>query len=140
MLDSIGVYVDEMYAAIEDPNQHHVDLYTSGSETYAQIQPPPNSNPIIIAVEINNELPLTDNPIITSATRQQTVDDDGNCNITNTSQQYHFVIGMPLYISYVFMHSKNENPFVIQWIGFSIYLICYLFLPISQKVVFLYFI
>lgn len=30
---------DEMYAAIEDPNSH-AELYTSGSETYAQIQPP----------------------------------------------------------------------------------------------------
>lgn len=38
-----------MYAAIEDPN-NHVDLYTSGSETYAQIQPPV---PMTVAVEIN---------------------------------------------------------------------------------------
>lgn len=59
---------DEMYAAIEDPNSHHShDLYTSGSETYAQIQPPqqpplaagvaavPASMvvPITVAVEIN---------------------------------------------------------------------------------------
>lgn len=36
-----------MYAAIDDPN-NHVDLYTSGSETYAQIQPP-----LTVAVEIN---------------------------------------------------------------------------------------
>lgn len=28
--------IDEMYAAIEEPNQA---VYTSGSETYAQIQP-----------------------------------------------------------------------------------------------------
>lgn len=40
---------DEMYAAIEDPN-NHIDLYTSGSETYAQIQPPA---PLTVAVEIN---------------------------------------------------------------------------------------
>lgn len=40
-----------MYAAIDDPNNHnHVDLYTSGSETYAQIQPPV---PLTVAVEIN---------------------------------------------------------------------------------------
>lgn len=39
-------FVDEMYAAIEDPN----NLYTSGSETYAQIQP---QEPVIVAVEIN---------------------------------------------------------------------------------------
>lgn len=38
-----------MYAAIDDPN-NHVDLYTSGSETYAQIQPPV---PLTVAVEIN---------------------------------------------------------------------------------------
>lgn len=29
------IFLDEMYAAIEDPSQ----VYTSGSETYAQIQP-----------------------------------------------------------------------------------------------------
>ncbi|XP_063704704.1 uncharacterized protein LOC134834091 isoform X2 [Culicoides brevitarsis] len=39
---------DEMYAAIDDPN--HVDLYTSGSETYAQIQPP---SQMTVSVEIN---------------------------------------------------------------------------------------
>lgn len=42
---------DEMYAAIEDPN-NHCDIYTSGSETYAQIQPANNS--IIVSVEINS--------------------------------------------------------------------------------------
>ncbi|GAB0096530.1 uncharacterized protein DMENIID0001_120540 [Sergentomyia squamirostris] len=40
---------DEMYAAIDDPN-NQVDLYTSGSETYAQIQPP---NAMVVSVEIN---------------------------------------------------------------------------------------
>lgn len=40
---------DEMYAAIDDPNQ--IDLYTSGSETYAQIQP--ISNQMTVSVEIN---------------------------------------------------------------------------------------
>ncbi|XP_055525386.1 uncharacterized protein LOC129718532 isoform X2 [Wyeomyia smithii] len=40
---------DEMYAAIEDPNNQG-DLYTSGSETYAQIQPP---NMVTVSVEIN---------------------------------------------------------------------------------------
>lgn len=38
---------DEMYAAIEDPNAG--ELYTSGSETYAQIQP----QPLTVSVEIN---------------------------------------------------------------------------------------
>lgn len=67
-----------MYAAIEDPNLHNVDLYTSGSETYAQIQPPPNPNPITIAVEINNhEAPPLANASTNAATRQQNVDDDG---------------------------------------------------------------
>lgn len=41
---------DEMYAAIEDPKINQVDIYTSGSETYAQIQP---SNAITVSVEIN---------------------------------------------------------------------------------------
>ncbi|XP_070489971.1 serine-rich adhesin for platelets isoform X2 [Chironomus tepperi] len=40
---------DEMYAAIEDPNNiGGTDLYTSGSETYAQIQAP-----MTVSVEIN---------------------------------------------------------------------------------------
>ncbi|XP_030370927.1 uncharacterized protein LOC115621418 [Scaptodrosophila lebanonensis] len=47
---------DETYAAIEDPNNRNIpnatDIYTSGSETYAQIQPM-QQNPIIVAVEIN---------------------------------------------------------------------------------------
>lgn len=41
---------DEMYAAIEDPNQP-VELYTSGSETYAQIQP---QEQMVVSVEINS--------------------------------------------------------------------------------------
>lgn len=41
---------DEMYAAIDDPNNQG-DLYTSGSETYAQIQPPPTA--LTVSVEIN---------------------------------------------------------------------------------------
>ncbi|XP_049300669.1 mucin-5AC isoform X1 [Anopheles funestus] len=40
---------DEMYAAIDDPGNQG-DLYTSGSETYAQIQPP---NAMTVSVEIN---------------------------------------------------------------------------------------
>lgn len=39
-----------MYAAIDDPN-NQADLYTSGSETYAQIQP--HAAPLTVAVEIN---------------------------------------------------------------------------------------
>lgn len=42
---------DEMYAAIDDPNNPG-DLYTSGSETYAQIQPPPGTS-MTVSVEIN---------------------------------------------------------------------------------------
>lgn len=38
-----------MYAAIEDPN-NQVELYTSGSETYAQIQP---QETVVVSVEIN---------------------------------------------------------------------------------------
>lgn len=43
-----------MYAAIEDSN-NQVDLYTSGSETYAQILPP---SALTVSVEINT-LPST---------------------------------------------------------------------------------
>ncbi|BFF91282.1 mucin-5AC [Drosophila madeirensis] len=59
---------DETYAAIEDPNNRHptnaADIYTSGSETYAQIQPMQN-NPIVVAVEINNSssLPATNSAL-----------------------------------------------------------------------------
>ncbi|XP_034484973.1 uncharacterized protein PB18E9.04c isoform X2 [Drosophila innubila] len=53
---------DETYAAIEDPNNRHIpnatDIYTSGSETYAQIQPM-QANPIVVAVEINNSSSLS---------------------------------------------------------------------------------
>lgn len=38
-----------MYAAIEDPT-NQADLYTSGSETYAQIQP---QETVVVSVEIN---------------------------------------------------------------------------------------
>ncbi|XP_055304554.1 GATA zinc finger domain-containing protein 7 isoform X2 [Sitodiplosis mosellana] len=48
---------DEMYAAIEDPN-NLVELYTSGSETYAQIQP---QEPMVVSVEINPAPPLSIN-------------------------------------------------------------------------------
>ncbi|KAH8295469.1 hypothetical protein KR018_011491 [Drosophila ironensis] len=52
---------DETYAAIEDPNNRNpanaADIYTSGSETYAQIQPM-QVNPIVVAVEINNSSSL----------------------------------------------------------------------------------
>lgn len=44
-----NIFADEMYAAIEDPN-NQVDLYTSGSETYAQIQP---QETVVVSVEIN---------------------------------------------------------------------------------------
>lgn len=40
---------EAMYAAIEDPN-NPVELYTSGSETYAQIQP----QEMVVSVEINS--------------------------------------------------------------------------------------
>ncbi|KAM8706256.1 hypothetical protein ACLKA7_010519 [Drosophila subpalustris] len=53
---------DETYAAIEDPNNRHIpnatDIYTSGSETYARIQPM-QVNPIVVAVEINNSSSLS---------------------------------------------------------------------------------
>ena len=55
----IFVVLDEMYAAIEDPNNPGSELYTSGSETYAQIQP----TPITIAVEINNTAPYHPPPV-----------------------------------------------------------------------------
>lgn len=46
-----------MYAAIEDPN-NQVDLYTSGSETYAQIQP---QETVVVSVEINTLATISSN-------------------------------------------------------------------------------
>ena len=48
-----------MYAAIEDPNNQG-ELYTSGSETYAQIQP----QPVTVSVEINASAPPPVAPIV----------------------------------------------------------------------------
>lgn len=47
----LNFFLDEMYAAIEDPNNvNSGELYTSGSETYAQIQAP-----MTVSVEINQQ-------------------------------------------------------------------------------------
>lgn len=54
-----------MYAAIEDPNNTVVDLYTSGSETYAQIQAP-----MTVSVEIN--APQLPPPTTTNTVASQT--------------------------------------------------------------------
>lgn len=56
-----------MYAAIEDPS-NQVDLYTSGSETYAQIQP---QETVVVSVEINTLPTISSNispPIQTPVT------------------------------------------------------------------------
>lgn len=58
------LFLDEMYAAIDDPNNAGVDLYTSGSETYAQIQAP-----MTVSVEINASAPP---PTIVSIASSQT--------------------------------------------------------------------
>lgn len=55
---------DEMYAAIEDPNQ----TYTSGSETYAQIQP--TQEPLVVSVEVNpipTHATITNQPLLSLA-------------------------------------------------------------------------
>lgn len=52
---------DEMYAAIEDPNNPAELLYTSGSETYAQIQP---QEPLVVSVEINSLPSSSTTPIL----------------------------------------------------------------------------
>lgn len=65
---------DEMYAAIDDPNQ--IDLYTSGSETYAQIQPPPNQ--MTVSVEINTTQHSTVTANTAPATTSSIVNNDVN--------------------------------------------------------------
>lgn len=66
-----------MYAAIEDPNNQG-DLYTSGSETYAQIQPHVS---LTVAAEINN-IPST----------SKTNDDVEKSPVTEQSPQRHSII------------------------------------------------
>lgn len=61
-----------MYAAIEDPNLRNVhDIYNSGSETYAQIQPTTASNAITISVEINSVPDLDTSNITTNSNALQ---------------------------------------------------------------------
>ncbi|XP_075211180.1 uncharacterized protein LOC142318480 [Lycorma delicatula] len=48
---------DEMYAAIEEPNQA---VYTSGSETYAQIRP---TRPVLATIEDSEHTTSSSNPI-----------------------------------------------------------------------------
>lgn len=60
---------DEMYAAIDDPNQ--IDLYTSGSETYAQIQPP--SSQMTVSVEINTTQQQQQQEVVTTIQQQPSV-------------------------------------------------------------------
>lgn len=61
-----------MYAAIEDPNNTIVDLYTSGSETYAQIQAP-----MTVSVEINTmappQLPSSTNTVASQTSTMQSL-------------------------------------------------------------------
>lgn len=66
-----------MYAAIEDPNNQG-DLYTSGSETYAQIQPHVS---LTVAAEINN-IPST----------SKANDDVEKSPVTEQSPQRHSII------------------------------------------------
>ncbi|XP_055848813.1 serine-rich adhesin for platelets isoform X2 [Episyrphus balteatus] len=68
---------DETYAAIEDPNNRAVaaEIYTSGSETYAQIQP--SNQPIVVAVEINTNT--------SSILRMQDSADSASSSNTRTS-------------------------------------------------------
>lgn len=56
------IYLDEMYTTIQDPNN---SVYTSGSETYAQIQPPESVH-LSIVVEPNTSQ-HSDQPDVTPA-------------------------------------------------------------------------
>ncbi|CRK88327.1 CLUMA_CG002106, isoform A [Clunio marinus] len=69
---------DEMYAAIEDPNNFG-ELYTSGSETYAQIQAP-----MTVSVEINATAPpaqSTNRFNRMSGTSNHQIDDIASANV-----------------------------------------------------------
>lgn len=73
---------EAMYAAIEDPNQP-VDLYTSGSETYAQIQP---QETLVVSVEINSISSHVNTSTVTNVPRIPTITSHSNQNpSTSTS-------------------------------------------------------
>lgn len=89
-------FSDEMYAAIEDPNLRNLnDIYNSGSETYAQIQPATaSSNAITVSVEINS-IPDIDksNPTTNNNALQSSI--SSNSSIVSSRNSSHF---------------KNSNP------------------------------
>lgn len=76
-----------MYAAIEDPNLRNVnDIYNSGSETYAQIQPTTASNAITISVEINSVPDLdTSNTTTNSNTLQSSISSNSSIALMNAA-------------------------------------------------------
>lgn len=82
---------DEMYAAIEDPN----NTYTSGSETYAQIQP--TQEPLVVSVDVNPipSHPTPPNqPLVSPAShpiaaRPSNVQTPRNSVIDTTAEQMH---------------------------------------------------
>lgn len=85
-----------MYAAIEDPN-NQVDLYTSGSETYAQIQP---QETVVVSVEINtlatissNNLPPVQSPVAPVAVNHVTFrNQPNNASSSMISSPRHSII------------------------------------------------
>lgn len=83
-----------MYAAIEDPNNQG-DLYTSGSETYAQIQP---QESVTISVEINippslpSAIATSTQPATSTFTNQPITVAPPTSTISNVSSPRHSVI------------------------------------------------
>ncbi|XP_014091637.2 serine-rich adhesin for platelets isoform X1 [Bactrocera oleae] len=83
---------DETYAAIEDPNIRNnpnvlTDIYTSGSETYAQIQPM-QSNSMVVSVEINN-ITSNANPNSNEAHIKKAQSADNTAITASASNQHH---------------------------------------------------
>lgn len=68
---------DEMYAAIDEPGGNQGELYTSGSETYAQIQPPI----MTVSVEINTSQPESSS----STSHGQALNGGGGASAASTS-------------------------------------------------------
>lgn len=83
---------DEMYAAIEDGNQP-VDLYTSGSETYAQIQP---QEPLVVSVEINSVPSHVNTTTVTNVQhRISTIASHPNPSSSTTTNRNSVIDDMP---------------------------------------------
>ncbi|KAL5284062.1 hypothetical protein ACFFRR_006376 [Megaselia abdita] len=104
---------DEMYAAIEDPNLRNLnDIYNSGSETYAQIQPAAVTNAITISVEINS---IPDNDTINTTANSNALQSSISSNsslmnaMSSSRNSNHFKDPQPISQLHTRQASSSSN-------------------------------